>query len=268
MKKNILLGLMLLSAVPVFSADLESGGSMSTRSSRARSWISAVLPMKYVTHQTVYATAGSCGAYTVAHCAGSSDGWLRCIGLGGLCSGLYLGNRHYRSAEHETGILTGARDAAQQLAADRLTAIGLRDTAIGNLRRDNGVLEGERNAANNRVIAADQRLTVESQRHATAEAESALRIQELSGTVAEGLGEVQRTLGVNQGGLRVLLGAQIATIRSSRVNSIAAGVTLRGVGQNADADEAAAAVLELDSVLSRLRALQGQAQNEDLLALS
>lgn len=268
MKKNILLGLMLLSAVPAFSADPEIGNvAVVAPRGGIRGWFVDVLPVKYITHQTVYGVAGAGGAYTAAHCTGASDGWLGWIGLGGLCGGLYLGSRHYRSAEHETGVLTGARDAAEALAAERQRTIGLRDTALLEAATVRGQIEGVRDTALAEVANARQRLTDESQRHAIAEARSAEEIQRLSGTVAEGLGEVQRTLGVNQGGLRILLGTQIATIRSHRVNSIAAGVTLRGVGRGDDAAEADAAVLALDGILPGLQALDGQVQGASLLAL-
>ena len=138
MKKNILLGLMLISAVPAFSADGgENGGlAAAARPGGIRGWVATILPMKYVTHQTVYATAGGCGAYTAAHCAGSSDGWLGWIGLGGLCGGLYLGNRHYQSAERELGGL--------QVTANRVP--GLEDN-VATLTTENGVLEGQRDTA-------------------------------------------------------------------------------------------------------------------------
>lgn len=270
MKKNILLGLMLLSVAPVFSADVEAAGvpAVAQRGGICGFIWSCVPAQRYLGNQALYATAGGGAAYTAAHCSGAfQDSWLRWIGLGGLCTGLYIGNRHYRSAEHETGVLTQRATGAEVLAAERQRTIVEQNTALLQAATERGQIVGERNAANARVTAAERRLTTESERHATAEAAASQKIEKLSGTVADGLGEVQRTLGVNQGGLRILLGTQITTIRSQRVNSIAAGVALRGAGRDDDATEADAVVLALDRILPRLRALEGEAQGAGLLAL-
>lgn len=148
MKKNIFLGLILLNVVPVFASydGGENGTVAQSRGIRAILW-SWVPAKRYVANQTVYGVAGGCGAYTAAHCAGASDGWLRWIGLGGLCGGLWLGGRTYRSLDRETGALEQRAATAEEQAA-------VRQTAVNRLNIENGRLQGQREAAQQ---LADQR---------------------------------------------------------------------------------------------------------------
>lgn len=155
MKKNILLSLILLNVVPVFASydGGENGTVAQSRGIRAILW-SWVPAKRYVANQTVYGVAGGCGAYTAAHCAGASDGWLRWIGLGGLCGGLWLGGRTYRSLDRETGALEQRAATAEEQAAAR-------QTAIDGLNIEKGRLQGQREAAQR--LANERQATINTQ---------------------------------------------------------------------------------------------------------
>ncbi len=217
MKKNIFLGLMLLSLAFSVEASLESGEKEQPRSFRAMLW-SWVPAKRYVTHQTIYGVAGGGAAYTAAHCTGASDGWLGWIGLGGLCGGVWLGNRQYRSLEEERGELRGERNAAQRRATGLENEVRGLHVTNTQLIAANGVLEGERNTQ--RDLAANRQRTIERQNVAITGLHEDVAAANARSEQAEGEFKVSIDSIKKQTGLHAIahLGAAYTNNRSHQLN--------------------------------------------------
>lgn len=116
MKKNIFLGFILISAIPIFAADGGENAGIAPAQQHVglRGWFGDLFNTRFIKHQIVHTAAGIGAVFSLGYLSGLFDGSeksLKFLAAGGGIAGYRYGRSQYESQNFEMGRLEGALEA-------------------------------------------------------------------------------------------------------------------------------------------------------------